>query len=295
MDLSRGFVAVDWGTTNRRAWHVLPDGRVAEEAEDGLGILSVQPGGFPHAVDELRANFGDLPMLMGGMIGSNRGWVEAPYVPCPAGLEELAQNIKWAEPGRIGIVPGVALNDGERVDVMRGEEVQILGAMAEGLLPRDGLLCHPGTHNKWIELRDGCIASFRTVMTGEMFNLLKKHSILSDLLAADAVPDAAFERGVDHGLENADLLSELFAVRARVLLGRAARDEAASYVSGLLIGSDLQVGLGRQRHDEVFVVGSPELTRLFAAALARAGRTATQLDGENAFIAGMRRIAEMVR
>ena len=295
MDLTRGFVAIDWGTTSRRAWHVLPDGRIAGEVDDELGILAVQPGGFPHAVGELRTNFDDLPMLMGGMIGSNRGWVEAPYVSCPAGLEELAQNIKWVEPGRVGIVPGVALNDGERADVMRGEEVQILGAVADGLLPRDGLLCHPGTHNKWIELRDGCIASFRTVMTGELFNLLKKHSILSDLLAADVMPDAAFERGVDHGLENADLTSELFAVRARVLLGRAAREEAASYVSGLLIGSDLQIGLGRQRHDEVFVVGRPELTRLFAAALARAGRAATQIDGENAFIAGMRRIAEMVR
>ena len=290
------FLAVDWGTTNRRGYVVGADGAVEREHEDGRGILEVAASGtgFPAALAELKTalGFGDGLVLMGGMVGSNRGWVEAPYVRCPASLDALAANLAWVESGRVAIVPGLSFLDYPLADVMRGEEVQILGAVAEGQLPAKCLVCHPGTHNKWIEVADGRIEAFRTVMTGELFNLLKKHSILSDLLQADAQPDAAFRAGVDHGLANADLTAELFQVRARVLLGEAARADAASYVSGLLIGTDLRVGLGRQRHDHVHVVGRPELTRLFAAALEQTGRAASQIDGEGAFVAGLRHIAE---
>ena len=295
--MAASFLAVDWGTTNRRGYVVGADGKVAREHEDGRGILEVLASGgdYGAALAELRAALGfDGLVLMAGMIGSNRGWVEAPYARCPASLDDLAANLAWVEPGRIGIVPGLSFLDYPLADVMRGEEVQILGAVADGLLPDKCLVCHPGTHNKWIEVGDGRIEAFRTVMTGELFNLLRKHSILSDLLDRDAEPDAAFRAGVDHGLANPDLTAELFQVRARVLLGEAAREDAASYVSGLLIGTDLRVGLGRQRHDHVHVVGRPELTRLFAAALEQTGRAATQLDGEGAFVAGMRRIAERI-
>lgn len=293
----RPFLAIDWGTTNRRGYLVGADGRVGREHEDDLGILEVARSGlgFERALRDLvvRLDFDGL-VLMGGMIGSNRGWVEAPYVPCPAGIADLARRITWVEPGRIGIVAGLSFLDPPIADVMRGEEVQILGAVAEGQLPDNCLVCHPGTHNKWIEVTGGRIAAFRTVMTGELFNLLRQHSILSDLLAADAEPSAAFGAGVDHGLTHHDLTAELFQVRARVLLGQAPRETAAAYVSGLLIGNDLRVGLGHRRHDHVFVVGRPELTRLFAAALQQTGRAVTEIDGEGAFVAGMRRLAETV-
>ena len=291
------FLAVDWGTTNRRGYVIDETGSVLREHEDGRGILEViaSGGDYAGALAELTAALGfDGLVLMAGMVGSNRGWIEARYVRCPASLDDLAANIAWVEPGRIGIVPGLSFLEPPLADVMRGEEVQILGAVADGSLPARCLVCHPGTHNKWIEVDGGRIESFRTVMTGELFNLLRKHSILSDLLDRDAEPGAAFGAGVDHGLAHPDLTAELFQVRARVLLGEAARDDAASYVSGLLIGTDLRVGLGRQRHDHVHVVGRPELTRLFAAALGQTGRAATQLDGEGAFVAGMRRIAERI-
>ena len=290
------FLGIDWGTTNRRGYVVDADGKVVREQEDDLGILEVARSGigFERALAELQATLGfdDGLVLMGGMVGSNRGWVEAPYASCPASLADLAANLTWVEPGRVAIVPGLSFLDYPLADVMRGEEVQILGAVAVGELPDKCLVCHPGTHNKWIEVDGGRIEAFRTVMTGELFNLLKKHSILSDLLATDAVPGVAFRAGVDHGLANFDLTAELFQVRARVLLGQAAREDAASYVSGLLIGNDLRIGLGRQRHDHVHVVGRPELTRLFAAALDQTGRATTQIDGEGAFVAGLRHIAE---
>jgi 2-dehydro-3-deoxygalactonokinase len=295
MRWAEGFIAVDWGTSNRRAWRLDGGGGVAAEMEDDQGILAVPKGGFPAAVADIRERLGDLPMLMAGMVGSNRGWVEAPYVPCPAGLPDLAGRLCWMEGERAAIVPGVAFAEGAAADVMRGEEVQVLGAYAEGWIGGDSTLCHPGTHNKWVRLADGRIAAFRTVMTGELFNLLKEHSILSDLLAGPAEPGSAFEAGVRHGLERDDLTAELFSVRARALLGKSPRDEAGAYVSGLLIGADLKVGLRLANDGEIVAMGRPDLTRLFMTALAVAGRPARAVDGEAAFLAGARHLAELLR
>jgi 2-dehydro-3-deoxygalactonokinase len=294
MGWSEGFIAVDWGTTNRRAWRIGAGGAPGEEFEDGKGILSVARGGFPPAVAEIRDRLGDLPMLMGGMVGSNRGWIEAPYVPCPAGAAELAAHVIWAEPERTAIVPGLSFLNDRRADVMRGEEVQMFGALAAGLMPEDGLVCHPGTHNKWVTMEGGRVTRFRTVMTGEMFSLLKGHSILSDLLQAPVAPGAAFEAGVLHGLSDEDLTAELFSVRARVLLDQAEREEAASYTSGLLIGTDLRTGLRHAAEGEIVVMGRPELTALYSAALRAAGWGTREVDGEAAFLAGAKALAETV-
>ncbi len=295
MRRAEGFIAVDWGTTNRRAWRLDPAGAVADEMEDDQGIMSVPEGGFHAAVITIRERLGDLPMLMAGMVGSNRGWVEAAYAPCPAGLPDLAERLCWIEGERAAIVPGVAVRGDGCADVMRGEEIQVLGAYAEGWIGPDAALCHPGTHNKWVRLADGRIAAFRTVMTGEIFNLLKEHSILADLLDAPAEPGPGFEAGVRHGLERDDLTAELFSVRARTLLGEAPREPAGAYVSGLLIGADLKIGLRLAGEGEIVAMGRPDLTRLFRAALAVAGRPSRAVDGEAAFLAGIRHLAELVR
>lgn len=294
MRWSDGFIAVDWGTTNRRAYLIDADGAQADEMEDDQGILSVAAGQFHGEVQEIRARLGDRPLLMGGMIGSNRGWVEAPYVACPAGLDDLSENLRWIEGGRAAIVPGVSYVDGERADVMRGEEIQVLGAVAAGMIPADATVYHPGTHNKWIIVEGGRIVSFRTIMTGELFSLLREHSILSDLLGHEAALNNAFVAGAQHGLANDDLVAELFSIRARVLLKQAERADAASYASGLLIGNDVRVGLQSAREGEIVIMGTPELRGLYAHVVESAGREARQVDGEAAFIAGTRAIAEML-
>ena len=287
------FVAVDWGTSNRRAY-LVDGGAVVDEREDDLGIMKVAAGGFDTAARDFISRFGDLPVLLAGMIGSNRGWVEAAYCPAPAGMADLAGAVRWIEPGKLGIVPGVSFQDGLRADVMRGEETQILGGVAAGLLPADGIVCHPGTHNKWVQLPGGRIVGFRTVMTGEAFALFKGHGILSDLLQGDANADRpAFAAGVAHGLVHDDLLSELFAVRARTLLGQADRSDAPSYVSGLLCGADIRVGLSDWPDAAaVHVVGRPALTALTAHGLRLSGRNAVEIDGEEALIAGLAALAE---
>ena len=173
---------------------------------------------------------------------------------------------------------------------MRGEEVQVLGAVAARMIPEDALVCHPGTHNKWVTLNDGRIERFRTVMTGEMFSLLQKHSILSDLLTDDMGVDDAFCDGVRRGLEGDTLTAELFSVRAGVLLGKGRRQDATDFTSGLLIGADVRSSLDGGDGD-IFVMGGPNLTRLYAAALGVAGRRTIEIDGEAAFLAGIKAIA----
>jgi 2-dehydro-3-deoxygalactonokinase len=293
MRWTEGYIAVDWGTTNRRAYRIDTAGKRIDEVEDHKGILSIPDGGFPAAVAEIRARLSDLPILFAGMVGSNRGWREAPYVPCPASIDNLVQALVWAG-DREAIVPGVSYIGNGRADVMRGEEVQLLGAVAAGLVDPDELVCHPGTHNKWASLRHGNIHEFRTVMTGELFSLLKDHSILSDLLQGAVEPNDVFKQAARDAFEDGGLSAELFGVRARVLLGQAKREDAASYASGLLIGVDIRIGLGVPTGAQISVIGRPELTRLYAAAIGETGRSAKELDGEQCFLAGIQEIAKRI-
>jgi 2-dehydro-3-deoxygalactonokinase len=287
-----GYIAVDWGTTNRRVYAVDGDGWLLETIEDELGIMAVPAGGFEAAAAEIRERFSGRPVLMAGMVGSNRGWVEAPYVPTPAGTAELAAAILWIEPDAVGIVPGVSLRDG-RADVMRGEEVQALGALALGTIGPDALICHPGTHTKWISMEGGRIGPFQTMMTGELFALLRKHSILAAQLDGEVAADRWFREGAAASLGGADLLSSLFSVRARHVQGQSLGN-GASYASGLLIGSDVRAGLPLHDEGPVALVGRSDLCALYGAALALAGRETIEVDGAEAFLAGMRALVEML-
>lgn len=288
-----GYIAVDWGTTNRRAYLVDASGKRTDEFEDGKGVLSVPAGGFPDAVGEIRQRLGDKPLLLAGMVGSNRGWKEAPYVPCPATLDDLVAKLVWAG-DREAIVPGVSYIGSGHADVMRGEEVQLLGGVAGGLIDPDGLVCHPGTHNKWALLRKATIQNFRTVMTGELFNLLKEHSILADLLRGEVQINEAFCEAARHSIDYEELPADLFTVRARVLLGQAKPEDAASWTSGLLIGADVRIGLTIPTGAQITVVGRPDLTRLYAAAIGQANRPSIQVDGEKCFLAGIHEIAKRI-
>ena len=288
-----GFIAVDWGTTNRRAYLIDSAGKEIGEFEDGKGILSIGSGEFPAAIEQIRAKLGDKPLLLAGMVGSNRGWKEAPYVPCPAGIDEIAQGIVWAGE-REAIVPGVSYIGDDRADVMRGEEVQLVGALSAGLIGPDSLVCHPGTHNKWTVLHQGRIQSFRTVMTGELFSLLKDHSILADLLQGPVDDNEVFRSAAKYAVFHEALPAELFSIRASVLLGLRKKEDASSYASGLLIGTDVRIGLTYPTGAQVVVMGRPELTRLYAAAIEQAGREAIELDGEQCFLAGIQEIAKRI-
>ena len=287
------FIAVDWGTTNRRAYLIEADGTVLRTERDDQGILSVPPAGFAAAAEAIRGRFGALPMLCAGMVGSDRGWQQVAYLPCPADLPALAGAVAWLEPGRTGIVPGISLQTDGRADVMRGEEVQLLGAVAAGLAPPDALLCQPGTHCKWAVMKQGRIDSFVTAMTGEIFALLKEHSLLARLLTGPVAPGPAFRAGID-AARRGDLLANLFEVRAASLLGQRPAAESAAYVSGLLIGSDVAARLGAPG-TIVHLLADPQLGLLYSAAIEALGGGAILLDSHAAFVRGITEIWRLCR
>ncbi len=281
------FVAVDWGTTNRRAY-VLNAGTVVRSDRDERGILAFAEGGFAAEVAALRARYDGLPLVLAGMVGSNRGWIDAGYVAAPAGLDALAAAVVRPADG-VAIVPGVSRAVGDRGDVMRGEEVQLLGAVAAGLAPPDGLLCQPGTHCKWARMEGGRIADFTTAMTGEMFALLRDHALIGLTMTEPPADDPAFADGVAEAARG-DLLGALFGVRPAGLLGLRPAAEAASFVSGVLIGSDVRAHVTRE--DEVYLLADGPIGALYTRAITAAGRTAHMVDSHAAFVAGITRIQE---
>lgn len=284
----QSFLAVDWGTTNRRVYRIGPDGGVEDTQRDDRGVLAIAAGGFAAEAEAMRARMGDLPILCAGMVGSNRGWAEVPYAPCPAGVEDLAALVRWIEPGRTAIVPGVAWHGEGRSDVMRGEEVQLLGAVLSGMAPADTLLCQPGTHCKWAWMESGRIARFATAMTGEMFALLKAHSLIGAQMDGAVTPGVEFLRGVTDAAEG-NLLTHLFGVRAAFVTGASDGLGATSYVSGLLIGSDVRSQL-REGDSHTYILADPQLGALYSAAIEAVGSNATLLDSRAAFVAGITHI-----
>jgi 2-dehydro-3-deoxygalactonokinase len=278
-------LAIDWGTTNRRVYRI-EDGAVTATERDALGVTSVSD--FAGELAAIRARFGDLPVLMAGMVGSTIGWREARYVPAPAGLDDLRNNLLRID-DRTAIVPGVSFSDGARGDVMRGEEVQLLGAVAAGLTPHDALLVQPGTHCKWVEMAGSRIARFTTAMTGELFAMVRAHGILSAQLGAEVVLGDAFRDGVREGAKR-DLTASLFGIRAAKLLGLRDDADAASFASGLIIGADVASRVAENPFDTAYILADPVLGGLYAAAVEVHGRAATIIDSHAAFVAGISRI-----
>lgn len=276
------FLAVDWGTTNRRVYRI-EDGAVAATERDDRGVTAVAD--FAAEAVAIRDRFGDLPMLLAGMVGSNIGWQVAPYVAAPAGVADLAAKLHRID-DRTAIVPGVSTLAGGRADVMRGEEVQLLGAVAAGLVPGNSLLAQPGTHCKWAQMRDGRISGFTTAMTGELFALLRRHGLLAAQLQGEVSANAAYLDGVAEA-KRRDLAASLFGIRAAKMLGMRDDADAAAFASGLLIGSDVAARIEDMTHDRIHILAGPELGSLYAAAIEANGRAAQIVDSHAAFAAGI--------
>jgi 2-dehydro-3-deoxygalactonokinase len=287
-------VAVDWGTSSLRGVLLDDAGKVLDTYAAPLGILAVPPGQFAsifvaHFAHWMRAA-GDL-CLISGMAGSRQGWQEAPYCPCPAGFADVASALAWIEPGRIALVPGLCCEREGVPDVMRGEETQVLGALALlGL--HDAELVLPGTHSKWVTVRGGRIERFRTFMTGEFYALLRQHSILARTLPAEdgELDVAAFERGVAHAGRDGSLLSAAFSARTLALFDKLPAAAQPSYLSGLLIGEELRAQNPGGGSGTVVVIGSEVLTSRYRIALAARG-VAAQCVGEEATWRGLHAIA----
>jgi 2-dehydro-3-deoxygalactonokinase len=303
------FVAGDWGTSNLRLFLCAADGTPLDQ-KSGPGAAEVGgreregTAGFADTFDSLTTPWtksnGELPAVLCGMVGSSFGWVQAPYVPCPAAPERIVDVCCSLRDGRIQVVPGLSChNRFDAPDFMRGEETQILGALTR--MPELGLgtrlLCLPGTHTKWVVMVDGVTRDFFTAPGGELYALISKHSVLVKNPPGQARTDlTAFKTGVArfNDFPDAQLLHRLFECRSRQLSGEFAANSADAYLSGLIMASDVHGALAYAASGvserSVCLIGTASLTELYALALRPHGFATSQIDGAEAALAGLARV-----
>ena len=309
-------VGIDWGTTHRRSYWLACGGTLVAERGDDLGLLSAKgPGWFAQALDSALASFdglpADAPVVMSGMVGSAQGWHAVPYLGLDVPLTALGAHLFPLPDGpsnrQCAIVPGYALRAADgTVDVMRGEETQLLGALvlaAQEGRDGDGWYVLPGTHSKWVRLRGGRIERFSTFMTGELYALLSKHGTLAPLISPAVPPPAAatedLRAAFDAGLRasaQGSLSNTLFGCRARVVAGAMPAALAGDYVSGLLIGTEWHDALARERAaggqiERVWVLGAPALAERHAQAAAALGIGLETIDPRAAYLAALAQVA----
>jgi 2-dehydro-3-deoxygalactonokinase len=297
------FLLGDWGGTHLRAWVLDAAGAVLRHADFDCGVNQMQPGEASKRFNgEVRTKLEaeTLPALLCGAIGSNVGWTTAPYVDCPADVHEAAKALTRA-PGQdppVWFVPGVrSPGITPAPDVLRGEETQAFGWVAEDPARARGkhLICHPGTHPKWMRMEDGRITRFVSAFTGEVFDLLGRYSILkTDPPHKDDT--AAFAEGVVAAGDGGGLLSRLYAARGRVAGADADPATTPSFVSGVLIGAECASVPGfidAERGETIEVIGSERLRGLYSGVLADMGWTVRTHDDEAAVLAGLRQLMRL--
>ncbi len=283
-------IVADWGTTNLRVWAMGADGTTLEQRSSPRGLMVVDAGRFSEALQEACGDWlaGErrLPVVMCGMVGSKLGWKEAPYLVAPIALDRLAHHLCPVEarfPATAWIVPGIKLDDPAQPDVMRGEETQILGAL-QTLGVDDGVFLLPGTHSKWAVVEDGNLMAFRTYMTGELYGLLRRSGTLSQLMEGEKSDEGAFRQGVAcaESPEAGNLLHSLFGVRTLGLFDRLPRSGLASYMSGLLIGAEMQDALNwlhaSGKPSIAAGVGAPDILEAYGLAASLCGLEMSRLD-----------------
>ncbi|WP_349940534.1 2-dehydro-3-deoxygalactonokinase [Fulvimarina sp. MAC8] len=286
------WVAVDWGTTNLRLWLMGTDDQVLDHRTSNRGMGSLQKDQFETVLTDLLADVlpedGSLPVVCCGMVGARQGWVEAPYAACPCSPSGTSQAVTFEAADRrlaVNILPGVKQIDPP--DVMRGEETQIAGLLADS--PEfEGAVCLPGTHSKWAKIASGRIETFRTFMTGELFALMSKQSILRHSVGVDGLDEAAFSEAVSHVLRQPSALTgEFFSIRAASLLTDANPDAARARLSGLLIGAELAAARSFWEEGETVIIGESALARAYRGALDLAGGTVRTVPGDELTLAGL--------
>jgi 2-dehydro-3-deoxygalactonokinase len=273
-------IGLDWGTTRLRAFLLGADGTVLDARAQPWGVRQLPEGGFAAALAAVADGWPRCPVLASGMVGSRSGWREAPYVDLPADVHAVAAaltRVRDAEGRDLAIVPG--LRHAAAPDMLRGEETQVIGTLAlRPELAAQATLLLPGTHSKWVTVRDGTVVDFATCMTGELYALLSRHSILAGAgtaVAGSSPPDRdnAFVRGVQAARDSgaAGALSRLFSVRALMLDNRLDASAVPDYLSGLLIGEELRGALAAGRADRatpLHMVGDAGLCARYRTAAA---------------------------
>ncbi len=293
------WIGVDWGTSNLRVWGMDGDGNMLASATSSRGMGSLAPDEYEDHLLSLTASWlpepgsGIIPVLVCGMAGARQGWREAAYrqVPCNpvtagAGTRVETRDERLA----VSIIPGLA--QASPADVMRGEETQLAGLISAGL--RDATVCLPGTHSKWVRLGDGCVDSFRTFMTGELFAAIATSTILKHSLSVDDPFERdAFVEAFHESLDAPAMLTgQLFSIRARSLISSFG-DHAASRLSGLLIGLEMAATKSWWHGREVQLAGTRPLVDRYALAVEQCGATPVVWDGGDLVLDGLKLVRSL--
>jgi 2-dehydro-3-deoxygalactonokinase len=289
------FIAGDWGTSRLRLYLCDASGNVLARGEGEGASVPDCARRFDAAVAAWDKAHGVLPAILSGMVGSTIGWREVPYLKCPALPSAIAAAALRFDAGErgIAILPGLTCRGKTGApDVMRGEETQILGALRlyPNLIKGRHILCLPGTHAKWVAVSDGAVTQFQTALSGELFELLRRHSVLARDSGDVDAQNPAFLLGLDFARQNrkADLLHLLFGTRSRVVTGEMAKTDAASYLSGLILGKDLATAMALfEFAGPVQLICTPALAALYGKALSAYDVKSTVIDGDRAALAGL--------
>ncbi|WP_286789134.1 MULTISPECIES: 2-dehydro-3-deoxygalactonokinase [unclassified Pseudomonas] len=274
-------IGLDWGTSSLRAYLLGDNGQILDTRSQPWGILHTPEGDFAKAFRELvgdwRAQWPSVPAIAAGMIGSRQGWREVPYVDCPADVGSLAKGLLTFDSGcgELSLIPGV-MQRGALPNVLRGEETQIFGALElEPALADHALLVLPGTHSKWATIRGSRLDHFSTYMTGELFAVLREHSILGRPAREEGSEPSndAFMRGLTNARESGaeGVIGRLFTTRSLFLAGDLPARHSLDYLSGLLIGEELRSVVASLKGavcPPLVLIGDPALCRRYQDALA---------------------------
>jgi len=291
------WIALDWGTTHFRAWAMGAGGQVLDQVKSDQGMGSLSPDEFEGVLlSQLEPWLADrqkpLTAFACGMVGARQGWTEAAYLsaPCVPPRNEQLVKAPTTDPRlNVYIVPG--LSQAEPADVMRGEETQVAGFLAS--MPSfEGAMCMPGTHSKWVEIKNGVVERFTTFMTGEMFGLMTKHSVIKHSVAGKGWDHEQFLAGVELSMANPAMTSqELFGIRPRSILQDFGPDKARARLSGLLIGWEILATKHLWANKQICILGEPQLTKIYNIALEQQGCQATIADGDMMTLGGLHAVA----
>lgn len=288
---SADWIAVDWGTTHLRVWFLTEDGTVLSQASSDAGMGGLARSEYePALLNLIGTPSRPITAVICGMAGSRQGWMEAPYAsaPCKPVGADGAVRVETTDPNlNVVILPGIKQTK-PSADVMRGEETQIAGFNA--LNPDfDGVICLPGTHTKWVHLSAGEVVSFQTFMTGELFALLSKNSVLSHVVAADGWEKAAFSKALDDAMTRpTSIAGQLFSLRAEALVADLSPAAARSRLSGLLIGIELAAARPYWLGQAVALLGDHVVASVYQAALETQGVSPLIADAERLTLEGLK-------
>lgn len=290
------YAAVDWGTSSFRLWIVSEGGEILAERRSGEGMTTAAKTGFSAILEahlQAVAAPPHLPVIVCGMAGARQGWIEAGYLDTPAPLSRIVDAAVTVPDAHrdIRILPGLAQRDAGRPDVMRGEETQLFGALAT-LGNGSHLICMPGTHSKWVRMTDGVVDGFSTFMTGELFDVISKHSILSHAVAEGGAfdgDDPAFLAAVATAAKTPAMATNLFfTLRSGQLLHGLTAQAAKARLSGTLIGLEIAGALSTAKPESaVCLVASGALAGLYRSALSALDLKPVTIDADDAVRQGL--------